>query len=218
MVSGCSCKMRKMTACVISAWMPSLTASCWTAGTWSPASSSASASAGSMWCVLCKCLSSEADTLPTGHLSPSLTPDISVYRRDWKLTVQKSKLFLKIIFTTHWGQRFILSYGNIGPCHTPVSSVSQVQPSFITRLWSLIAEVRLLMESATLPLENTYPLLLSLLHIFYLNYSNVWNFCSLWMKSLSTIDWHAEVHAEHWHLWRFTLIVMYILNANIWWI
>lgn len=24
-------------------------------------------------------------------------------------------------------------------------------------------------------------------------------------------------HAEQWLLWMFTLLVMYILNANIWW-
>uniref|UniRef100_A0A8C0T372 Ring finger protein 34 n=2 Tax=Canis lupus familiaris TaxID=9615 RepID=A0A8C0T372_CANLF len=43
MASDCSCRMRKMIACAVSAWMPSLTVSCLSAGTWSPAPSVASA-------------------------------------------------------------------------------------------------------------------------------------------------------------------------------
>uniref|UniRef100_A0A2K6UAQ4 Uncharacterized protein n=1 Tax=Saimiri boliviensis boliviensis TaxID=39432 RepID=A0A2K6UAQ4_SAIBB len=43
MVNGCSCKMRRTTACVASAWMLSSTVSCWSVGTWLPAPSVASA-------------------------------------------------------------------------------------------------------------------------------------------------------------------------------
>ncbi|PNJ82278.1 RNF34 isoform 8 [Pongo abelii] len=43
MASGCSCRMRKTTACVAFAWMPSLTVSYWSVGTWLPAPSAASA-------------------------------------------------------------------------------------------------------------------------------------------------------------------------------
>ncbi|KAF6278401.1 ring finger protein 34 [Rhinolophus ferrumequinum] len=43
MVSGCSCRTRKTTACAASAWMPSSTASCLSVATWSPAPSAASA-------------------------------------------------------------------------------------------------------------------------------------------------------------------------------
>lgn len=153
MASGCSCRMRKTTACAGSAWTPSSTASCSSAGTWSPAPSAASAwasvpSAGSTWCAPCTSSSPEAED-PPGSI-----PDVSVHRRDWKLPVQNLKLFLKIIFTTNWGQeRFILSCSNTGPCCMPVSwrtgSVSQFLLGFFTHLWLLIAEVRLLMASAT---------------------------------------------------------------------
>uniref|UniRef100_A0A8C2S648 Uncharacterized protein n=1 Tax=Capra hircus TaxID=9925 RepID=A0A8C2S648_CAPHI len=43
MASGCSCRMRRTTACAGSAWTPSSTASCSSAGTWSRAPSAASA-------------------------------------------------------------------------------------------------------------------------------------------------------------------------------
>lgn len=44
-------------------------------------------------------------------------------------------------------------------------------------------------------LENIYPVLLFLLHpIFNLNYTDVWNFCCLWMRSLST----SGRHGAHW--------------------
>uniref|UniRef100_A0A2K6GJL6 Ring finger protein 34 n=1 Tax=Propithecus coquereli TaxID=379532 RepID=A0A2K6GJL6_PROCO len=43
MASGYSCRMKRTTACVASAWMPSSTVSCSSVGTWSPAPSVASA-------------------------------------------------------------------------------------------------------------------------------------------------------------------------------
>ena len=43
MVSGCSCRTRRTTACAESAWTPSSTVSCSSVGTWSPAPSAASA-------------------------------------------------------------------------------------------------------------------------------------------------------------------------------
>lgn len=72
MVSGCNFRMRKMTACAESAWMQSLTVSCWSVGTWSPVPSVASAwvsvpSAGSMWFELCMFLSHEIEAPAVGH-------------------------------------------------------------------------------------------------------------------------------------------------------
>lgn len=59
--------------------------------------------------------------LPTAHSPPSSIPDISVYRSNWKLTVQRLKLFLEIIFTTNGTERFFLRGGDVGLCHAPAS-------------------------------------------------------------------------------------------------
>lgn len=40
-----------------------------------------------------------------GRAPPDSIPNISVHRRDWKLTVQRQKLFLKVIFITNWGHK-----------------------------------------------------------------------------------------------------------------
>lgn len=37
-----------------------------------------------------------------------------VHKRDWKLTVPRQKLFLKIIFITDWDRKFILNWRNLG--------------------------------------------------------------------------------------------------------
>lgn len=203
MVSGCSCRMRKTTACVASAWMPSSTVSCWSVGTWLPAPSVASAwvsvpSAGSMWCEPCTCSSPETEAPLTRTVTPNLTPNISMHRRDWKATLQRLKLFLNVIFTTKWGQKDppeLWKHWSMPWACLPVDTWASGLSWALSHIpWTLI-EVSLFVPCGHQPLlswEDTYPVLLFLLHpIFNLNCSDVWNFCPLWMRSVSTSGRHG---------------------------
>lgn len=133
-----------------------------------------------------------------GQSPPNLTPNISMHRRDWKATVQRLKLFLNVIFTTKWGQKDppeLWKHWSMPWACLPVDTWASGLSWALSHIpWTLI-EVSLFVPCGHQPLlswEDTYPVLLFLLHpIFNLNCSDVWNFCPLWMRSVSTSGRHG---------------------------
>lgn len=210
--------MKRTTACAGSAWMRSLTVSCWSVGTWSPAPNVASAwvsvpSAGSMWCELCMFSSHEIEAPHMGHSSDSI-PHIWVHKRDWKLTVPRQKLFLKIIFLTDWGQKVHPKLKKPGLCHRPVCLWAHGFPAsaglyhlspLSTSCWSQTAQcgyLLLLSRGHSPCLLVPFTLCLELL------FSSKWTCC--WQVGQCGLHWAAAAPV-------FTVLVMHISSANTSW-
>lgn len=145
-----------------------------------------------------------------GRAPPDSIPNISVRRRNWKLTVQRQKLFLKIIFITNWGHKVSSQVEETLVHAMSLRWASQVLPGSVTSpSWALIVEVRLLTCGHLPLLSGEHPILVFPFHPMLETSVLSGEASSLSSGSCGT-RWAAA-------LWMFTLLVMYILNANIWW-
>lgn len=142
---------------------------------------------------------------PSQWDTPMILPQTSECIKDWKLTVPRQRLFLKVIFITDWGQKVHPKTGLYACGHMAFPAFAGFYHLFplSTSCWGQTVSVGI----CSCSMEAC--LLISPLPC-------VWNLCSL-RNELIVHKWASVDYTEQWLLWMFTLLVMYILNANIWW-